>query len=295
MKTVFKKLFHKRTIISLVIVIVLASITGYFGAQFYIDKFMIEVQAVTESEDRVRDDIDKVLRENSGKSPSEISPKDNFIIAEHYLNKQTSVKKITSGTVTASGIKQGLYAEKIFDGSEYYSMKISSGLVSLATRLYYKNGAETVDYFNGTDIKDTTATFPAEPTKVLTLEEYKQMYGSPMTYFINYVVSSNTVLSEEYLGQTENGNYKFKLNLDTAFSVMNYSYELKTTAGSSKLPKFESIELTFEIDGNFNLLRVDIKESYQVAVPQLGNMYMTTSGELTEIYEYGGTYEIPRS
>ena len=166
MKTVFKKLFHKRTIISLVIVIVLASITGYFGAQFYIDKFMIEVQAVTESEDRVRDDIDKVLRENSGKSPSEIAPKDNFIIAEHYLNKQTSVKKITSGTVTASGIKQGLYAEKIFDGSEYYSMKISSGLVSLATRLYYKSGAETVDYFNGTDIKDTTATFPAEPTKV---------------------------------------------------------------------------------------------------------------------------------
>ena len=76
---------------------------------------------------------------------------------------------------------------------------------------------------------------------------------------------------------------------------MNYSYELKTTAGSSKLPKFESIELTFEIDENFNFLRVDIKESYQVAVPQLGNMYMATSGELTEIYEYGGTYEIPRS
>lgn len=295
MKTIFKKIFHKRTIISLIIVIVLASITGYFGAQFYIDKFMIEVVAVTESEDRVRDNIDKVLALNAGKTPDQISPKDNFIIAEYYLNKETSVKKITQGTVNASGITQGLYAEKILSNGEYYSMKISSGLVSLATRLYYIDGEDTVDYYEGTSIKESSATFPSEPTKVLTQEEYKAMFGSPMTYFVNYVVSSNTVLSEEYIGKNGSGNYEFKLTLDTAFSVMNYSYEIKTTSGSSKLPKFESIELTFEIDENFRLLKTAIKEQYQVSIAQLGNMYMTTSGDLVETFEYNGNFEIPRS
>ena len=95
MKTKIKNFFHKRTIISLVIVIVLASITGYFGAQFYIDKFMIEVVAVTESEERVRDNASKILSENAGKTPDQISPTNNFIIAEYNLNKEKSVKKIT--------------------------------------------------------------------------------------------------------------------------------------------------------------------------------------------------------
>ncbi len=295
MKSLFKNLFHKRIILSLVIVIVLASVTGYFGAQFYIDKFMVEVYAVTESEEQVRDDVDKVLKNNKGKLPNEITPTDNFIIAEYYLSQKTSVKKTTSGTVTAAGIKQGLYAEKILTNGEYYSMKISSGLVSLATRLYYKTGDECVTYFNGTDIKENSATFPSEPTKTLTLEEYKEMYGSPMTYFVNYVISSNTVVSEEYLGVNANGNYEFKLNLDTAFSVMNYSYEIKTTSGSSKLPKFEKIELTFEIDKDFNLLKLSVKEQYKVSVAQLGSMYVDTTGEIVDTFEYDGVYTIPRS
>ena len=295
MKTKIKNFFHKRTIISLVIVIVLASITGYFGAQFYIDKFMIEVVAVTESEERVRDNASKILSENAGKTQDQISPTNNFIIAEYNLNKEKSVKKITQGKVNASGITQGLYAEKILSNGEYYSMKISSGLVSLATRLYYTNGDNKVGYYEGSSIKETSATFPSTPTKELTLEEYKEMYGSSITYFVNYIVSSNTVESEEYLGQNELGNYEFKLKLDNAFSVMNYSYEIKTTSGSAKLPKFESVEITFEIDENFRLLKLSVKEQYQVSIKQLGNMYMTTTGELTDTFEYDGNFEIPRS
>ncbi len=290
-----KKLFNKRIIVSLVILIVLSSVTGYFAAQFYIDRFMIEVQAVTESEERVRDNVNTVLARNSGKLPEEVSATDSFIIAEYNLSKKTSIKKTTSGTVTAAGIKQGLYAEKIFQDGQYYSMKISSGLVSLASRFYYTIGDETIAFYSGTDIQTESAKFPAEPNELYTLAEYKAMYGSPISYFVNYIVSSNTVKEEEFLGKTENNNYKFRVMLDTSFSVMNYSFEIKTTSGSSKLPRFNSIELTFEIDENFNFCEINIDENYDVSIQQLGSMYVGTTGVLTEKYEYDGNFEIPRS
>ena len=295
MKRFFKKLFNKRIMISLVILIVLSSVTGYFAAQFYIDRFMIEVQAVTESEERVRDNANTVIARNKGKSPDEVSPTDNFIIAEYNVNQKTSVKKTTTGTVTAAGIKQSLYSEKIFQDGQYYSMKISSGLVSLATRFYYTIGDETIAFYSGTDIQAESAKFPAEPNELYTLEEYKAMYGSPISYFVNYIVSSNTVKEEEFLGKTENDTYKFKVKLDTAFSVMNYSFEIKTTSGSSKLPRFNSIELTFEIDENFNFYEINIVENYDVSIQQLGSMYVGTTGALTEKFEYDGSFEIPRS
>lgn len=291
----FKKLLHKGIIIRLVIVIVLSSVTGYFGAQFYINKFMKTVQAVTESEEDVRDDAEKIYSQALGKTPADLTPTQNFVIAEYLLNQQTSVKKTTTGSVTAAGVTQGLYAEKMLVDGEYYAMKISSGLVPLATRTYYVSGSDNIDLYLGSDIKSDTATFGSSPDKQMTPDEFRELMGSKVTYFISYVVSSNSVEEEESLGLNEAGNYEFALKLDTYFSCMNYSHEIKYTSDSPKLPEFTSVKIVFEIDKDWNLKRIDYDESYNVSVKQLGSMFVGTTGKITDRFEVGGDYTIPRS
>ena len=66
--------------------------------------------------------------------------------------------------------------------------------------------------------------------------------------------------------------------------IMNYVYEIKTTAGSSKLPYFKSVKITYEIDENWNLIKINTEESYDVSIAVLG--YTGCTGQLQEVYTY---------
>lgn len=276
----------KRYIINFSIILILATVSGFFMGNWYNSNFGRQVQEVTVSEETVRgDDLQKTLKKASGKSPLDLTATENFILADYYLSQATSVHKHVSGAITAAGVKQTLVSDKIKHDGSVYSNKISvSSFVKVAELYKHNIGENVVSVYNGNPTSSTEATFPNTPSSEMTTDEYKTKFGSPIDDFISLVVGTKTVINQSKVTKTAEGNYEATLDLDTTYAVMNYSYEIKSTAGSSSLPYFKSIKLTFVIDNDWKLLSVKSSESYEVKIAVLG--YTGCTAELLEEYTY---------
>ncbi len=276
----------RRYIINFSIVLILAVATGLFVGNYYNTNFGREVQAVTVSEETVRGkDLSNALKKAKGKTPASLSATENFIIAEDILNNRTAVKKKTTGVITAAGIKQSLESQKIILNGEVYADKISaSSMVKVAQLDRFKLGAEVVDIYNGNVTSATTATWPASPSKQMSLADYKSKYGVTPERMISLVVGTKTVVDQSAVTKNSKGNYTATITLDTTYSVMNYVHEIKATAESSKLPYIKSMVLTYEIDENWNLISYSTKESYDVSVAVLG--FTGCKAEINNSFSY---------
>lgn len=276
----------KRYILNFTIILILATVSGYFMGNWYNSNFGRQVQAVTVSEETVRgDDLQKTLRKASGKTPLDLTATENFILAEYYLSQAESVQKHVSGAITAAGVKQTLVSDKIKHDGKIYSNKISvSSFVKVAEQYKHNIGDSVVEVYNGTPLSATEANFPSTPTSTMTTQEYKTTFGSDIDDFISFVVGTKTVINQSAVVKNADGNYEATIDLDTTYAVMNYSYEIKSTAGSSSLPYFKSVKVTFVIDSNWRLLQVKSLESYEVKIAVLG--YTGCTGDLLEEYTY---------
>lgn len=292
-----KKKIKTRVLINLVVVVLLGVFSGYVVGNYYKNNHLGGVTAdVIPSEETLRDDINVVKRRTAGKTVSQISATDNFVIAEEKIYEYDNVKKLCTGTVTAAGFTQTLVATRIKDGNNYFGEEIScktgSVGVNYAQRFYYTEGVDNIPLYNGSDITETSASWPASPSVNHTMESFRSTMGISPKHFQNYIVSSKTIVSEESLGKNANGNYVFKLHMDVSTSVKNYMYKIKATSGSAEFPSFVSAVVTFEIDDNWNFVRIDYDEEYKVSIKIIGRV--TTTAKLTETFEYGGKYEIPQ-
>lgn len=141
----------------------------------------------------------------------------------------------------------------------------------------------------------------------MTLDDFNAQNGVKATYFLNYIVSSKTVLAQDYVGKSKVGTsidekrggrkydkelYVFTLILDNSYSVKNYMYKIKQTSNSSKFPEFKSIELRFMIDDDFTLYEVSYNEVYDVTIPMMGRV--PTTGILIDLFDYDNSFVIPR-
>lgn len=287
-----KKKFGKRFWINLSVIIIVAIFSGYFVGTFYVNRYMGGVKAdVLPDEETIRDDVNQVLKKNKGKSVSQISATDNYILAEYYMNQKDYVHRYTYGTVKAAGVNQKLVSNKALVNGEYFSEEVSQGVVNLATKYYHVKGSDSVEVYKGSVDKDLNTDYTGVSATTMTLNDFNSQNGVKATYFLNYIVSSNTVLSEKYNGKVGD-RHSFTITLDNSYSVKNYMYKVKQTSNSSEFPVFQSIELTFEMGDDFTLYKVDYKEVYKVVIKVLGPV--TTTGILTDEFSYDDNYVIPR-
>lgn len=287
-----EKMTKKRYFINFAIILILATISGFYAGNYYNRNFGRNVAQVTVSEDYVRgDDLTKALKKSSGKTPMDLSAIENFVLADHYLSKQTSVHKHVTGAITAVGVKQSLVSDKIIHNGEVYASKISvSSFVKVAEVYRHKINEGNVEVYLGDPVSATEAKFPKTPSSTMTVEDYTSKFGVTPQRLISLVVGSKTVVDASTVTKNEKGNYTATLQLDTTYSVMNYVNEIKQTAGSSKLPYFKSVKIVYEIDANWKLLSLTSYENYEVSVAVLG--FQECSGEIFETYTYDNV-EIP--
>ena len=285
-----------RFIINIAIVVVLAVMSGFFAGNYYVKNYTGGVLAVTETEEAVRgNDVTTTLKKAKGKTPADLSSVENFILAEHYLNKKDFIYKKIDGKITSAGVTQGLKSYKAKKDGYILSEKVSaSSFVKVADRLLYKLGDPTVKYYKGSNItSDFTASWNNNPNNIFSMEQYKERYGAKPESFISYVVGTNTIIAEgcEAPKKLANGNYECKIQLDTYYSGMNYMYEIRTTSGSSNFPKFEEIYLTFEITPNWDFVKIHYYEKYYVSIAVLG--YTLCTSDLTDTFDYTTPWENP--
>lgn len=286
----------KRYFINLAIVVILASLTGFFAGNYYVKNYTGTVLAVTESEEAVRGtDLKDAQKKSKGKTPAQMTSVENFILAENNLNNETYVYKETTGKIVAAGVSQGLKSFKALKDGYIMSEKVSaSKYVKVADRTLYKVGDEEMFYYKGSGIKsDYTASWKSEPTSTWTIEQYRGKYGAKPQSCLGYVIGTHTVVEEECTKPKllANGNYECTIKTDAYYSMMHYMYEIRTTSGSDNFPRFESSYLTFEITPDWKFVRIDYKESYSVSIAVLG--YTKCSGTLTDKFSYDNSWENP--
>ncbi len=286
----------KRYFVNLAIVVILASLTGFFAGNYYVKNYTGSVLAVTETEEEVRgNDVKDTLRKAKGKNPSQLSSVENFILAENNLNQKTYIYKSIDGKITSAGVTQGLKSFKVLKDGYIMSEKVSaSKFVKVADRTLYKVGEEKIDYYKGSDITSSyTASWGKKPTETWSIDTYKDKYGGRPEAFINYVIGTKTVVSAGCKApkKLSNGNYECVIQTDTYFSCMNYMYEIRTTSGSGNFPKFESSIITFEITPDWEFVKIDYVETYSVSIAVLG--YTKCVGKLTEKFSFDGDFKIP--
>lgn len=191
---------------------------------------------------------------------------------------------VSKGSVTASGVSQSVRGYSIKDNDSYFMENISKGLISCSWRIYQN---EEVKTYKGKNIEVEKATYDEDNFIEYTIDDYSSLWGKPLSRPNIYVISSDSVLSSD-INLTDD-NYIVNLELDPEKSVVKYVKQMKVVSGLSDYPVFSNVNLTFTLDKELNLLKINTSEKYEVN--KLG--VHVSKGTLEDIYYYDEGTSIP--
>lgn len=209
----------------------------------------------------------------SSKNINELTPTQIFCVAEsnilkceNYSIKTKGYDGEDKGVVIALGVRQDLYGYRYRNGNKgYFDYFSTSSLATVVKKTEFLFGDDKYYCYEGSMNGDNT-NWEIKKTEsgsdFFSSEEYKAMTGCDAENPIDYIVSTKTVTSEQTNGK-EGNIYSYTLILDTKASVLNYVKKMDYMSGFG-YPKFNSVELQFEVDENMNFQNIRINESYKV-------------------------------
>lgn len=227
---------------------------------------------------------------NSG-SPFDFSPSENLAIAAGVIYNSEAFEAVQEGKVMADlGITkypQDVYNVRKVNKTEIFSEARSiSSMKKVAEQKYYKNDMyllRTAAKVSGNDVvwSDTINSMDEQT--------YRMRYGALPRELCKYIVNDETILSYETVSAVEGGDeFVYSFILNESKSTLNYKQEMKTMAGASVAPTFESVKLTIYIDNEWNVRKIISEDVYNIAIPVLGSL--KCSSVLTETFNYIGDY-----
>lgn len=227
----------------------------------------------------------------NGKKPTDFTPAQNFALAEYHAKQANTWTAIGNGNISTI-VQQSLYSEKKYNGnkSTYVNISVSS-VVAVSKCFEYFDGANEVNVYNGSNPTANSATWTE--TTPQTTEEFKSKMGNLPNAIQPYIISDKTITD----GNTKDnvkydqitGNYSFTIQLDNVTSVLYYARQTKATGGLGAYPVFHSIIQTIEIDSEWNLVSIEIKDKYDAIV----GIKVECSGYLKNYYTFNEAVEMP--
>lgn len=283
--------FNKKSIICLVLISIIGILSGIFAGNFFIGGPKVDYSAYNEAE--LRDDAEALSSKVGSKLPSSYKNYEIFEIAEYRMFTHGNFTATATGKVETIA-SQKISGVKAYENGVYFKESLSAGVKNVGERTYYKQGEKaTVHTASKLNKSQMTATW--KEGKQMTYEEIVAENGVPADKFINYIVSSKTVLNQSApvtkitLDDGSNG-YKFELQLEPILSVLNYAVQMKHISALASFPVFKNITLTVVVDDQFRFRQLDVVENYTV---NYMGVDAGCKGTLSEIYEYGKENIIP--
>ena len=283
-----KKRSRKKLLLILLPILVIVGLAG----GFFLNQMLSTYEEPTDSLLGVGKS-DVMPKPESG-TPADYTPAENAAIAlyvlqntEHYRTEK--VGKVT-GKVGFISTDQEVKNQRIVNGSEIFTQSISmSSMVQVGEQQYVDNGIyllKIADKVNSVDDPVWNDQITA-----LSPDAHEKRYGAVQDGLSNYIISQDTILSSEYLGESD-GNYTFSFELDPDKSSAYYRREVKTMSGSEKIPLFHSVKVKITINEEWQPQQVEVEENYDVAIPVVGTANCT--GVLVEDFlDYGVETPIP--
>lgn len=204
---------------------------------------------------------------SQGKTPADISPVDNYVLAEYNASLANSYTVVGVGSILTMGFDQYMFSERKFDGNTYSFVSISpttnSFVGDIAICDIMKKGSNTINSYigiNNVEKGDTTAEWEYDAS--YNVQEYSTFAGVMVNSLTPYIIGEKTVLSSSEISIDSNGNYVFDLELNTVSSVLRYVKQVKRTGDLALLPVFSEIKQTITITEEWELVSIKIEEKY---------------------------------
>lgn len=297
-KKVVKKSFKQR-MRTLGILIVLGVFTGsglgvwYFNSvlrsnvnygEYNVSDYIVSADEVLEEVYGISSNQEnwlEIAKSSDKFNPSFLTPAQNFILAEFNATLADSFHAEGNGVVSTIAT-QSVYSEKNYDGNRYTFESISKGLMSIAICSAMDKGANSVELYTGSDIEPDDAVW-GEP-EIYSSDDYIELAGSTPDAIQPYIISDKTILSQtEVMYDEATGYYSFTMELDPVTSVLRYARQIRQTSGLSSYPEFDTVTQTITIDGDWNLVSIDVHETYSVVA---FGIPASCTGTLLTYYEF---------
>lgn len=205
------------------------------------------------------------IAKNKGLTPADLTPADNFILAEYNVRLASSYIVSGKGYVDASLAVQDITSIKKYNGEYYTFESISPSAISLIDDIILcdKYDGKKVSLYTSTKLKPTKEDWKFSEN--VTPDEYNVIAGALPNAVTAYIVSEKTVLNntQDIITVNEDGTYTLEMKLDNKTSIINYSKQIKRTGGLGSYPQFNYINFTATIDSDWNLLSFTITEEYK--------------------------------
>ena len=285
--------FNRRSIIILIIISLAGILTGVFFFFYFIGGYVPDYSQYSEA--TLRDDVKALSQRAEGKSPSQFKAYEIFEIAEYRMFTHGSLLVTSTGGVDTIA-SQTISGVKAYENGTYFKENLSKGIKNVGERTYYNEGDDFVTKYAASKISsEMVATFKS-PSDI-SITEYTDTVGVPITSFVGYIVSSKTVLNVNESAQKvalENGatGYQFSLQLNAITSVLNYVKQMKDMSQLPNYPAFTDVTLNVIVDEQFRFIQIETLEHYSVNYMGIN---AKCTGTLTEKYEYGNVNIIPET
>ena len=238
-----------------------------------------EVYGLSESQQRNWLEVAKASDKNS---PDDLTAVQSFILAEYNATLAERFHAEGNGRV-ATIATQSVYSEKNYDGNRYTFESISKGMMSVAICSAMDKGDDRVELYRGSNIQPDDAEWSLSDDDVYSLDAYEGLAGSTPDAIQPYIISDKTVLSSSIERDEETGYYTLTFELDPITSVLRYARQVRQTSGLSSYPEFKTVSQTITIDENWNLICIDVHETYSVVA---FGIPASCTGTLTTYYYF---------
>lgn len=205
-----------------------------------------------------------------GSLPTEHDPIDVIYYSLWSVANSNEFKVITEGNADAGITTQKIFNTRVVKNNNAMISTISEGLISLGTqRFYFSLDDNKVLVRKSKKISDLNAIWDSESDpECVTYNEIKRRYGWYPYQANGYIICDDTLLDKENIYVLDNNDntydISFSLDPDGEAAPFWYRREIITSSGSTMIPIFSSIKITFKIDKNYKLLSQQIEEVYTV-------------------------------
>ena len=284
MKSIFSKLLKKKKLfISLVSVIVLG-----LGVAAYM--IIGNATAGSETISAPSATQNMVMEKPSGKSVTDLDPKQNLYIAQGELKRAGSFKGVSNGSTVSAGVEQKVYSRRVVKEDTVFKESVSvSSMVQVGEQRmahgesYVIRPASSITSIDQFSFGDTASR--------VSKAAFEDRYGCCGTEMSSYILNDETIVSAVYNGYDEaTGLYSFTYALDNDAATYFILHEMRTNAGTKKFPSFEKALVTVTMNAEWKVHSFETDCVYKVAL--FGGVSCTE--HLTEIFsEIGEVEEIP--
>ena len=286
-----KKPLTKKRITARVFAIILTIVagvgTGFYCGMLYLSSKIPKVNYGAYDETILRANAQEIIQKNSGKSVSDMSAVDAFVIAQYNTENASQYISLANSSLSHNFGKQSVYSYKHKYNGNYLAKEISSSSMKSIANKFLFDG-ETILVYPGSVKSSTTAEW-SNNYQTLTKEEYKKVYGVNAFELVPYIVSEKTIadgFTPEKGKKLSNGNWQFTLKLNTKSSVINYVKKIKKESNISGYPTFSQLDIVFEINSECKFASITSIEVYSFSYSGIA---VTCSGSIKTEFDYSKT------